>query len=375
MNRVATAVAAYRLEIKAGRTKDEAVAYADDVILRTHGDYSGFNAPRITRQGLGRIATQFRKFQLIQISLMAKLVKDSFAGASKQEKMIARRALGFTLGHTLAVGGVMGFPGFAAIAWVMGAAFGDDDEPDNPELTLRKMIGDKALADIILKGAPKFVGVDLSGKLGMGQMLSVLPYTEVDLSRAGIAQAGYALLTGATGSLVQRAGEGVALMADGEYYKGLERLSPAGLAQAMKGARFGMEGVTLKNGDVVIKPEDIDFLDMLSVAIGLPSNKITDRTFVQGAAIDTEKFYKDRTGEIKRDYVKAFNAKDTAGMAEARKEWQEIQEAKRRNKLKTQPLSDLLKAPQEQKNRERGVVGGVTTTNSNREYMKQISKI
>lgn len=376
VNRVATAVAAYRLEIKAGSNKEQAVAYADEVILRTHGDYSGFNAPRITRQGLGRVATQFRKFQLIQISLMAKLIKDSFAGASKEEKMIARRALGFTLGHTLAVGGVMGLPGFAAIAWIMGAAFGDDDEPDNPELTLRKMIGDKALADVILKGAPKFAGVDLSGKLGMGQMLSILPYTDVDLSRAGIAQGGYALLTGATGSLVQKAGEGVALMADGEYYKGLERLSPAGLSQTMKGARFGlMDGVTLKNGDVVIKPEDIDFLDMLSVAIGLPSNKITDRTFVQGAAIDTEQFYKDRTGEIKRDYVKASSAKDAAGMAEARKEWQEMQEAKRRNKLKTQPLSDLLRAPQEQKKREAGVVGGVTTTKSNREYMKQISKI
>jgi hypothetical protein len=376
INRVATAVAAYRLEIKAGSNKEQAVAYADDVILRTHGDYSGFNAPRITRQGLGRLATQFRKFQLIQISLMAKLIKDSFAGASKQEKMIARRALGFTLGHTLAVGGLMGFPGFAAIAWIMGAAFGDDDEPDNPELTLRKMIGDKALADIILKGAPKFAGVDLSGKLGMGQMLSILPYADVDLSRAGIAQGGYALLTGATGSLIQRAGEGVALMADGEYYKGLERLSPAGLAQSMKAARFGlMDGVTLKNGDVVIKPEDISFLDMLSVAIGLPSNKITDRTFVQGAAIDTEQFYKDRTGEIKRDYVKASNARDTDGMAKARKEWQEMQDAKRRNGLKVQPLSDLLKAPQEQKKREAGVVGGVQTTKSNREFMRQISKI
>lgn len=376
VNRVATAVAAYRLEIKAGSTKEQAVAYADDVILRTHGDYSGFNAPRITRQGLGRLATQFRKFQLIQISLMAKLVKDSFAGASAAEKRVARRALGFTLSHTLAMGGVMGFPGFAAIAWILGAAFGDDDEPDNPELTLRKMIGDKALADIILKGAPKLAGVDLSGKLGMGQMLSILPYTDIDLSRAGVAQTGYALLTGATGSLVQRAAEGVGLMADGEYYKGLERLAPAGLSQSMKAARFGlMEGVTLKNGDVVIKPEDISFLDMLSVAIGLPSNKITDRTFVQGAAIDTEKFYKDRTGEIKRDYIKAANAKDNAGMAKARQEWLEMQDAKRKNGIKVQPLSDLLKAPQEQKTREAGVVGGVTTTKSNREFIRRISNV
>jgi hypothetical protein len=376
VNRVATAVAAYRLEKASGSKTDDAIAYANQIILDTHGDYSGFNAPRITRKGIGRLATQFRKFQLIQISLMAKLIKSSFAGASKEEKMVARRALGFTLGHTLAVGGVMGFPGFAAIAWVMGAAFGDDDEPDNPELTLRKMIGNKELADIILKGTPKFFGVDLSGKLGMGQMLSILPYTDVDLSKAGVAQAGYALMTGPTGSLVQRAGEGLSLMADGEYYKGTEKFMPSLLAQSMKAARFGlMDGITLKNGDVVMKPEDISFLDMLSVAIGLPSNKITDRQFVQGVAIETDQFYKDRTGEIKRDYVKAVNAKDTAGMAKARKEWLELQEVKAKQKLARQPLSDLMKAPQEQKKRERNVEAGVPVSKSNKQYIKEISKI
>jgi hypothetical protein len=376
VNRVATAVAAFRLEKASGSDTDTSIAYANQIILDTHGDYSGFNAPRITRKGMGRLATQFRKFQLIQISLMAKLIKASFAGASKEEKMIARRALGFTLGHTLAAGGVMGFPGFAAIAWVMGAAFGDDDEPDNPELTLRKMIGNKELADVILKGAPKFFGVDLSGKLGMGQMLSVLPYTDVDLSKAGIAQAGYALMTGPAGSLVQRAGEGLSLMADGEYYKGTEKFMPGVVAQSMKAARFGlMDGITLKNGDVVMSPEDISFLDMLSVAIGLPSNKITDRQFIQGVSIETDRFYKDRTGEIKRDYVKAVNAKDTASMAKARQEWVELQNVKDKQKLKRQPLSDLLKAPQEQKKREGSVEAGVPVSKSNKQYIKEVSKI
>jgi hypothetical protein len=375
-NRVATAVAAYRLEKASGASKEQAIDYANQIILDTHGDYSGFNAPRITRQGLGRLATQFRKFQLIQISLIAKLVKQSFAGASREEKMVARRALGFTLGHTLAAGGLMGFPGFAAIAWVVGAAFGDEDEPDNPELTLRRMIGNKELSDVLLKGVPKLAGVDLSGKLGMGQMLSVLPYTDVDLSKAGIAQAGYALLTGPTGSLVQRAGEGLGLMADGEYYKGLEKFMPGVVAQSMKAARFGlMEGITLKNGDVVMKPDEISFLDMLSVAIGLPSNKITDRQFVQGVAIETDKFYKEKTGEIKRDYVKAVKEKDTAGMAKARQEWVELQNAKARQKLQRQPLSDLMKAPQEQKKRERNVESGVPATKSNKQFIKEVSKI
>jgi hypothetical protein len=165
-------------------------------------------------------------------------------------------------------------------------------------------------------------------------------------------------------------------MADGEYYKGVEKFMPAVVAQSMRAARFGlMDGITLKHGDVVISPEDISFLDMLSVAIGLPSNKITNRQFVQGVAIETDKFYKERTGEIKRDYVRAVKEKDTAGMAKARKEWVELQNVKAKQKLTRQPLSDLMKAPQEQKKRERNVESGVPVSKSNKQYIKEISKI
>ena len=92
INRVVTAVAAYRLEKQTGVSQEKAIAYADQVILDTHGDYSGFNSPRFTRQGVGRLMTQFRKFQLIQISLMVKLINQSFKGASPEEKLAGKIA-------------------------------------------------------------------------------------------------------------------------------------------------------------------------------------------------------------------------------------------------------------------------------------------
>jgi hypothetical protein len=372
INRVATAVAAYRLEAR-NNNKANAINYADSVIYRTHGDYSGFNAPRISRKGLGRLATQFRKFQLIQLSLMARLFNDAFAGQDAQTRQIGRRALMFTIGHTAAMGGVMGLPGFAALSFLYGLVFGDEDEPDNPELALRRAIGDDTIADLLLKGVPAALGVDLSGKLGMGNMLSILPYTDIDFSRKGIAEAGFALMTGPFGGLTLKAADGVSLMGQGDYYKGLEQLMPTGVANAMKGYRFATEGVTSRRDDVLIPAEDISFAEAFMAGIGLPTKQLTDKQFLQNAKFEYEKFYNDKASEIKRAYARAYRS--GVGLSDARNDWEELQQSRVRNGFKRQSLSVLLKAPQEQVARERSVVGGVQTNKANRGFVRQTSEL
>ena len=363
INRVVTAVAAYRLEKNTGASQNKAVEYAGKVVYDTHGDYSGFNAPRVSRQGFGRLATQFRKFQLIQISLIAKLSSQAFGNASPEdtsstpeerakERAIGKKALAYTLTHTFAVGGLMGMPGFAAIAWIIGKAFGDHDEPDNPEATLRKMIGDDAMADLLLKGIPKLAGVDLSGKLGMGQMLSLLPYTDIELSRDGYAKVVTAAMGPFIGGIMPKVVDGVAQMANGEYYKGIETMAPTGLGQAMKGYRAGTEGLTKRNGEVILSPDEITFFDAFMQGIGLPTNTITDREFINRTEIKYEQFYNDRTSDIKRDYISAYKSGNSEAMEEARQDWRDMQDSRRKNGFKIQPMSDLFKAPQAAMKRE-----------------------
>lgn len=373
INRVATAVAAYRLEARTN--KANAIDYADKIIYTTHGDYSVGNAPRISRKGLGRLATQFRKFQLIQLSLMARLFNDAFAGQDEQTRQIGRRALMFTVGHTAAMGGVMGLPGFAALSFLYGLVFGDEDEPDNPELAMRRAIGDDFLADLLVKGMPAAMGVDVSGKIGMGQMLSILPYTDIDFSRAGIAQAGYALMTGPFGGLTLKAADGLSLMGQGSYYKGLEQMMPTGMAQVLKGYRFATEGVTSRTDDVLINPDEVSTLEAFMVALGLPTKQFTDKQFLQSAKFEYDQFYNDKASEIKRVYARAYRKGDGAALSEAREDWEKLQQSRVRNGYTRQPLSTLLKAPQEQAKRERGAVGGVTTNRANRGFVRQTSEL
>lgn len=364
VNRVVTAVAAYRLDKASGASEAQATKYAGKVVYDTHGDYSGFNAPRFSRQGIGRLATQFRKFQLIQISLIAKLGNQAFKGATAEERAIGKKALAYTLTHTFAVGGVMGMPGFAAIAWIISSIFGDSDEPDNYEASIRKMIGDDTLADLLTKGIPNLMGLDLSGRLGMGQMLSPLPYADIDMSRDGYARAVTAAMGPFIGGIMPKVVDGVAQISDGNYYKGIENMIPSGISQGMKGFRMGTEGITKRNGDVILSPDDITFFDAFMQGLGLPTRAITDRQLINRTQIEYEQFYSDRSSDIKRNYINAYKKGDSEAMEQARIKWMEMQDSRQANGFKRQPLSDLFRAPVNAAKREVRTVRSLDTSGS-----------
>jgi hypothetical protein len=368
MNRLATAIAAYRLaKVEGGH--DAAVEYAAKVIYETHGDYSGFNAPRFMRRGLGKLATQFRKFQLIQLSMFARLLNTAFKDASADERFIAKKALAYNLAHLGAAGGLMGMPAFSMIAWVIGKALPGDDEPDDPEATLRRLIGDNALADLLLKGAPKLLGVDISGRVGAGGMLSILPYTDLEMSRDGY----YAALAGAlgpfVGGLAPKVIDGVGLIGQGQLWKGTEQMLPTGLANVLKATRFADQGVTKRNGDVVLSADEVGMLDWAAQAVGLPTNVTTDRSFLANAQFKSDKFYRERTTQLKNQYAAAVRKNDTDTMREVREDWMQTQAARRKLGYEVQPLSTLLKAPQEQRKREAATTAGVQTNRGNQGFV------
>lgn len=357
VNRLTTAMAAYRLERSKGRTHEEAVDYADRILTETHGDYTRFNAPRAFNTRLGKIALQFRKFQLIQLSFYAKLIRDAFT--DPKERGVALKTLALSLGQTAVLAGVKGLPGYAAIAWAMGALFGDDDEPFDLTAEIRKTFGDDDTANLILTGAPSLAGADLSGKLGAGSMLSILPFNDADLStRKGVNETIGALLGGAAGSLVGRFAEGLAKLPD-DYMKGLELLLPKGFADAIKAWRIASGGVTRSNGDVLLPPEEINAVSSMMQALGIPQVQQTARSEKQNYAYQMESNFKDRTTKVKNAYAKAVFEKDAQARAAAIEEWKNLQEARRRNGFKVQPMSELLKAPQDRAKRERNTANGV----------------
>ena len=370
-NRLSTAIAAYRLEF--ARTKDAAKAtqYAADILTETHGDYTAFNAPRVFNTQWGKVALQFRKFQLIQIAFYTKLIRDAFT--KPDERAAALKTLGYSLGHTAVFAGMMGLPGYAAIAAIM-SAFGDEDEPYDLTAEMRKALGPE-WADMIMRGAPTLAGMDLSGKIGAGNMLSIMPFSDADLStNAGRAEAFGTLMGGAALGMASRVIDGLGLIASGDYYKGVERVMPKGVSDALKAGRQAAEGMTRRNGDVILPDSEIGAIDTVLTGLGVPAVKQAVTYERQNRLRDVTENFNDRTKRIKNDYAKAVREKDTEGMAEARAAWTKLQQARQRNGLQSQPVSALLKAPQEQRAREQRTVGGVQYREGQRKLAESIAE-
>lgn len=379
VNRTVAAVAAYRLALpELGH--EEAVQYARKTVLHTHGDYSGFNAPRFMSNNFmpgAKLITQFRKYQIIQMSLLGRLARESLATATTQEEIdqrkVARQALAWIMGHTAVMAGGLGLPFVNGFAWALGKAFGDDDTPDDPEVMLRKLIGNKQAADLILGGVPKALGLGMTNKLGLDKVYSLSPFNDIDVSNRKGMEKTIVGLAGPAASLSIKASDSLALFGQGDYYKGLENLLPSGIANVSKAYRFNTEGVTQRNGDVVLTPQEISLVDTLFQGIGLQTNTLADRTADANAVKSYEAKYKDKLDNLTHRYAAAYKSGDGEAMASVREKFAQLQQSQRDNGFKVTPLSTLLRAPIDQAKRERNVVGGVEFSNRNRGFVGTVT--
>jgi hypothetical protein len=373
INRLTTAIAAYRLELAKTGNRDLAVDYASSIINDTHGDYSAFNAPRMFNTNVGKVALQFRKFQLIQLGLLAKLIKNSFEKGPEQQ--VARKALGYILAQTAVLTGVMGMPGAAAIAWALEGLLGDEDEPYDIKGQIRDAIGNNDIANIVLYGSPNLAGVNLSGKIGMGNALSVMPFTEIkDLNGEKTYQIIGTLLGGPAGGMAARMADGMSYIAAGDEYKGLELMLPKGVGDAMRSVRVYNEGFTSRRGDVLLPPDQIGEVTAFWQFLGLTPTQTSVRGEQQGRTIDIEQKFSSRSSTLKRQYEQAAKDQDRTKQAELRRQWLDLQAARVRNGYPRKPMSELTRAPQEQRKRERQTSEGVPFTDSSRRFVERITE-
>lgn len=374
INRATAAIAAYRgyLARYGQGKKDAATKYAAEVVSNTHGSYDGFNTPRVLDNAAGRVIGQFKRFQIIQLSMLAKLIHNSFKGASPEEKAVARRSLAFITSHMAVLGGALGIPFVSQIGAILLAAIPGDD-PDDLETVLRRAIGDDTVADLLLRGVPAALGLESLGKkLAMENVASLTPFVDFDLtSRSGLEKTIIGLM-GPSVSLGLKMADGIDLMSQGLYYKGLEQMLPNGMANLLRGARLATEGVTMRNGDTVMGPQEITMLDAAFQAVGLPTSTITDRQRIQRVVTQTNQFYQDAAKEIKADYTRAFKDGDSDAMSEAREAWMELQDSRSARGYTREPLSALFRAPMEQQKRERNVVSGVEFNKGNRRFVESL---
>lgn len=353
-NRVAAAVAGYRMSMESKNDVDAAQAYAIRLLQTTQGDFSRTAAPLLLKR-LPKVMVQYKKFQFMMAALYVRGFNDAFRGETPEVRATGRRLLAYQLAHTSVAAGALGLPLVNAIGTFMLGLLGDDDEPKDLERWLREKIDDKFMADAILKGPASMIGLDLSAKLGHDKIFSVLPYTDVDFTSAkGFRDMAFGLIGGASGSQAAKMMDGFGYLSRGDYQKGFENLTPKGVADMSKAFRIANEGFTLKDGTTMVSTEDVNGAALAFDALGLKSSAVRRMEWLRGQQYEIRQFYSDKTSELKREYVRATKDGDGDTKAKLRDEWMRLQVSKREMRrwfgdsddaLKTSPLSDLTRAP------------------------------
>jgi hypothetical protein len=386
-NRLTTGIAAYKLErtklmaegkLTSDEIHNQAVDYAHGVIRDTHGSYDGFNAPMWMRGPTGSLLTQFRKFQLMQATLLAKMAhgslkslrREDFASdkefeQAKDERYAMRRAAMFTVMHAGVMGGMAGLPAMGTLSWVMNNLFSTADEPFDVDERIRRAIGDDSQANLLLHGIPTLGkhGLDISERVGMGNAFSLFPFVK-DEPGSSERKSYESLLAAAAGPALGSIGfqmaDALDLFHKWEYQKGLEKLMPKGFSNIAKAYREQTQGVSNSKGDTLMSSEDVSFAQSLVTALGLKTSDVSERQEKSGYENEKSNFYKDRTARIVLEFTNARKAGDTAGMQDARERFMALQAAKWKEGLPRSPMSTLVSAAQNQRLRERSTVEGVT---------------
>ncbi|UJS26292.1 PLxRFG domain-containing protein [Thiothrix winogradskyi] len=336
VNREVTALAAYRLARQAGKPHDVAVLMAFDLTVTSHFDYSNANRARIMQAPHMKVLLMFKSYSQHMLFYLLKNARDWGKGDVK-----ARGRLLGLLGVTFVLGGVsalpLGFTGLALGAMVAGgkfsagkqvqgyvimaalavlaAAMWGDDEDWTEEMRQAVLeYGGEDMEALLFRGAVNAgLGIDLSSRIGIGELLVRSPDRELegkDLALHYLEQAagpgiGYFLGLPVAG----------ALWADGHGDRAAEKVVPKFVRDPLAALRWASEGVLGLNGDPVV--ENLNAWELFWKANGFTPDAVTQ----QYELIGYDKRQESRTAKSRQrvlnQYWLASLHGDVEGMSEA----------------------------------------------------------
>ena len=303
-NRATTAIAAYDLAKQNGKSEQEAIREALNMVKDAHTSGLAATAPKWMQHPLGRVAFTFKSFVWNQAFVIARAFHQAYKGESKQIRDAARKQLLATYGMAMAFGGAKGLPFYGAmstLATMIHSLFGDDDEPYDFNEEMRDIWG-----EFLYKGAFNYAtNLELSNRVGVA---TDLIYRDDPRS---IADHGFALTAiqqalGPAASYAVNSDRAIKMMNEGHVERAFESLAPSFIRNGMKGFRYMTEGAKTLKGDPI--EEDIGAYNSLMQAFGFSPANLSSTYEKTSAAKAFEK-------EVLQRRVRLLNLYDMASTA------------------------------------------------------------
>lgn len=326
-NREVTFIAAYRLARDSGSMHDQAFEQAMDSTYKGHFDYSSGNRPRIMQGNIAKVILLFKQFGQNMIYTLARTAHQSLKGETPEARREAQRALAGIVGMHTVFAGVMGLPLVGPILVMASMLGSDDDEPWDAEAALRNALADALgtkTSEVLMKGASRFGPADLSGRVGINNLL--LPYVQDGLEGKDFSDAMVMSALGPVVGILTNTFKGLAEMGQGHGMRGVETMSPVFLRSPLRSIRYATEGAQDKTG-VMIK-DDVGMFSLAAQAFGFSPSEVRLATEGRSAIYSHTKRLDKRRTELMTDYVRAIQRDDADGQKEL---WAEIQEFNQKN--------------------------------------------
>jgi hypothetical protein len=261
LNREATLVAAYKLELDRLRKDKKTLSEADyktaaelaiETVDMTNGGTSMSTSPRIAQGPLSSVIFMYKNYGIAMYYLMGKMVNEAFLKAKpdgmsdkdwKAQKFAAKKQLAGLYGSSAMMAGVQGIPLFGVLAMVYNLFLADDDEPKFEEMA-RMWMG-----EFYFNGPLNaMLGVDVASRIGLSDLLF---RDGVVRDQDSAILSAIEMLGGPVFGVASRVERGIGLIGEGYTQRGIEQMLPSAIGNVLKGERFASEGMLTLRGDPI----------------------------------------------------------------------------------------------------------------------------
>ena len=263
-----------------------------DVINKTIYNFSKRDKGWLMQKDLMRIPFTFQTYRIKTALRLGVLFVDAMKtidtkGMTKEQikeaqdlKTAATKEFIGIFMTTGALAGSLGVPFAGTAMGIISLLFGsDDDEPKDKKLEYTNFLTEtfgKTLGDILAYGLPTVAGVNLSRRIGMGDIYGASSQPPEQLHGAGLAAWWAGNLIGPSYSIAESWVKGYdEIMNKGNYMKGLETASPKPIKDVFKAIRTATEGVKDGAGKKLLDDSQIGPDEILMIALGFAPDEIT----------------------------------------------------------------------------------------------------
>ena len=373
------------------------------------GNYNANNKPMIMRGASGKLLGMYKFFPFLTTKLLVGNFFKMLPMLNKQGKMAAATKFFGVLGTHMLFGGLVALPAFSMVMNLLQKAWAqwqrDPDAPTDmrdvdyetwfrtvhlPEWLgktglddLAKKAGIKDLSNLAEYGALNYLtGSDISSRLSLNDMWLRDPQpgkTPKDTVLNWAQALGGPVVT-TTLSYV----DGINLMTQGEYERGLEKMLPASISKLMTANRYAKEGVQTPQGIQLAAKGKVPMNELVGQAIGYAPARIAEAQTLGFKAKAAEKVIDTQKANIVSSIKKAYiAANDDSKPSEYQARFEDrfekaIADAQEFNLRNPKKKIDLSKVREEIKKMNKANIraeetGGINLTKKNIDLLEPVS--